>query len=344
MVDHSHNAQIGGHWSWHVLIAAAVLLFGIGALLYQVGPAYKQLDHDRQRLLAGLCLMAGMACLLPWSLRRTLSRDWRITLARHRYSTTPLVRDITPVVVPLWLQGGLWFSLALWMAWVALSLTVDDRAAARMTLENGLLQDLTVICYAIAAVLLFRTLLLAVRSSALPGLRRWWLLILIVGCLGVAGEEINWGQSILDFETPEVLIRTNIQQEVSLHNLELPGLPGRHWSNDVLFAIALLGGAVMPLSLLASAQARRLAAIAEFPLPPWISQGYFLAAALIPRDGDMLGQLSRDNIPSELREVTIACSMLIWAWALWRQQTATPTDPADHSRDGGRDETQIHPA
>ena len=211
------------------------------------------------------------------------------------------------------------------MSWVMESLILNDRLAARLTLENGLLQDVTVLCYGASAVFFFRLVLRALPRHE-PGLRRWWFLILTLGCLVVAGEEINWGQSLIPYETPDFLVRTNIQQEVNLHNIELPGLPGRHWSNVVLWGISLVGGVVIPISLLASMQIRRLTWIAEIPVPPWVSQGYFLAAALIPRDGDMLGRLSRDNIPSELREVTIAMAMLIWAWGFWLEQVIRPAD------------------
>ena len=194
--------------------------------------------------------------------------------------------------------------------WVVWTLTVDDRLAAGLTLENGLLQDLTVLCYAAAAMLLFGLLLRGLGPRTRTGT---WTLVAShahTWMLGGGGEEINWGQSVFQYETPEFLARTNIQQEVSLHNIELPGLPGRHWSNDVLLIISLFGGTVLPILVLTSPQIRRLAWMAEIPLPPWVSQGYFLAAALIPRDGDLLGRLSRDNIPSELREVTIAFAML----------------------------------
>ncbi|MET0514324.1 MAG: hypothetical protein ABW047_03220 [Nitrospiraceae bacterium] len=247
------------------------------------------------------------------SLRRILSRDWRAALTRRGIGPAPSVRDIIPAVLHYPLQTGLWLTLALWTIWVLWTLAVDDRLAESLTLENGLLQNITVLCYAVAAMFLF-----GLSRRARPGLGHWWLLTLTLGCLGVAGEEINWGQSVLQYETPEFLAHTNIQQEVSLHNIELPGLPGRHWSNDVLLLISLFGGAVLPILLLISPHIRRLVWIAEIPLPPWFSQGCFLVAALIPRDGDLLGRLSRDNIPSELREVTIAFAMLIWAWALWR--------------------------
>ena len=325
-----------------MLAALAVLLLGVAALLYQLSPAHQPFGQAQRHVLAALCAILGVGLLIPWSLRRTLSRDWRAALTRQPHDPRPPAHDIIPAVPPPF-QTALWFALTLWMAWVTWTLAVDDRPAAGLTLENGLLQDLTVLCYGAAAILLFRLMTLKILGPhAVPGLRRWWLLILALGCLGVAGEEINWGQSLLEYDTPEFLARTNIQQEVSLHNLELPGLPGRHWSNDILWGISLVGGAILPLSLLTWGQIRRLVWRWDIPLPPWISQGYFLAAALIPRDGHMLGRLSRDNIPSELREVTIAFAMLIWAWALWRGRTITPADPEGHmSRDGELDETQI---
>lgn len=344
MAQDSNSKYVDPHWTWHILIAAAILLLGMATVLYQLPPVHPQLNPARQHLLIALCIMAGFACFLPWTLRRVLSRDWRTAWTRHAPREAPPVSGLIPTVSPIWVRRSWWLALLLWVAWVTWSMTIDDRLAARLTLENGLLQDLTVVCYAAAALLLFGLTLPALSPKAPSSLRRWWLLVLAFGCLGVAGEEINWGQSVVEYETPEFLARTNIQQEVSLHNIELPGLPGRHWSNDVLWGISLLGGIAIPISLLASARIRRLTWIMEVPLPPWLSQGYFLAAAIIPRDAAMLGRLIRDNIPSELREMTIAVAMLIWAWSL-RGRPATPADPEDHTRRGGeRDETRTQRA
>ena len=323
MTRHTDDTHANVHWSWHALVAVAVLLICTAALLSYPQSAIR-LDHAQQRLLATICVMTGITCLVPWSLRRILSRDWRTALARHAHCAAPPACEIIPPLPPRQ-QTALWLVLALWMSWVMESLILNDRLAARLTLENGLLQDVTVLCYGASAVFFFRLVLRALPPHE-PGLRRWWFLILALGCLVVAGEEINWGQSLIPYKTPDFLVRTNIQQEVNLHNIELPGLPGRHWSNVVLWGISLMGGVVIPISLLASMQIRRLTWIAEIPVPPWVSQGYFLAAALIPRDGDMLGRLSRDNIPSELREVTIAMAMLIWAWGFWREQVVRPAE------------------
>jgi hypothetical protein len=320
---HLNDKHANLHWSWHVLVTAGVLLISTAALLFYFQSAHIQHDRARQHLLSAIFVMTGITCLVPWWLRRVLSRDWRTALARHAHRAAPPACEITPHLPPRQ-QTVSWIVLALWMSWVMESLIVSDHLAARLTLENGLLQDITVLCYGAAAILFFRLVLRSLRQHELPGLQRWWFLLLALGCLVVAGEEINWGQSLISYETPDFLASTNIQQEVSLHNIELPGLPGRHWSNEVLWGISLFGGMVMPLSLMTSTRIRRLSLIAEVPVPPWVSQGYFLAAALIPRDGDMLGRLSRDNIPSELREVTIALAMLIWAWVFWRRQVTRP--------------------
>ena len=155
MKSHSKSITVDPHWSWHVLVAVAVMLLGMAAILH-LQPVNKQpLAQAQQHLLVTACSILGIGCLVLWSLRRILSRDWRAALTRRTISPAPLARDIIPAVLPHPLEPGLWFTLALWTIWVVWTLTVDDRLAASLTLENGLLQDLTVLCYAAAAMLLF---------------------------------------------------------------------------------------------------------------------------------------------------------------------------------------------
>lgn len=57
------------------------------------------------------------------------------------------------------------------------------------------------------------------RLQALPGgLTRWWMLLLIAGCVYFAGEEISWGQHWLGWETPAQWQAINDQGETNLHN------------------------------------------------------------------------------------------------------------------------------
>jgi hypothetical protein len=40
-----------------------------------------------------------------------------------------------------------------------------------------------------------------------------------LGILGIAGEEISWGQRVLGLETPETLAEANHQNEINIHNI-----------------------------------------------------------------------------------------------------------------------------
>ena len=240
---------------------------------------------------------------------------------RSTQGITLTMGQLIPEVSPIGLRITMWVLLPLWMLWVGMSLIHDDRLAAAATMENGLFQNLTVCGYGLAALLLVLAAIPLVHRDSTSRLRPWWLLSLAVGCVVVAGEEVNWGQTFLHYSTPNWLEGANIQQEFSLHNLRLPGsLSGKHWANELLWWLAVLGGIILPLALMYSERFRRLAWIMELPIPPRLTQMYCLAGVVIPRDGLLIGRLSRDNIASELREVTIAVAIAVWAWSLWQRQ------------------------
>lgn len=323
------------HWSWHALLLLALLMACMAVFFHGQSVEEPSLTEARQRLLYLGCMIMGLGSLTLWLLRHALSRDWSASISRDVPSSDVEVRHIGPRNFPRSLEVVLRCLLLLWASWISWSLLRDDRLAAQLTLENGLLQDATVIFYVIATFFFLGSLSRTVTCGAQAGLTKWWFLLLSIGCLGVAGEEINWGQSVLPYATPDFLARTNIQQEVSLHNIELPGFGGRHWSNAVLWVISLFGGIMLPLLLLLSRWARRLMVALDIPVPPWMSQAFFLVAAVIPPDGTLLGRLTRDNIPSELREVTVACAMMIWGWAWWRQRRTILSDSPRHRLPNG---------
>lgn len=61
-------------------------------------------------------------------------------------------------------------------------------------------------------------------------------LLLAVGFLFVAGEEISWGQRVLGFGGPEAVVERNLQGEVNIHNLL-----GRYALHGVYIVIGLWG-------------------------------------------------------------------------------------------------------
>jgi hypothetical protein len=62
--------------------------------------------------------------------------------------------------------------------------------------------------------------------------RRWFLLGMAGLCLFIAGEEVAWGQHLLYFEAPEAVARHNYQDEVTLHNLVIGGVP-LHYAQSI---------------------------------------------------------------------------------------------------------------
>ncbi len=94
------------------------------------------------------------------------------------------------------------------------------------------------------ALLLFTGLLalLAARRT----LRQGWLvpvllLVLALGALGLAGEEISWGQRAFAFGTPEALAAVNQQAEVNVHNVNVGGLRLQRAFKFVSFLLAVAG-------------------------------------------------------------------------------------------------------
>ena len=63
-------------------------------------------------------------------------------------------------------------------------------------------------------------LFLAVAAAG-PGLRRWVYILVGLGFLFVAGEELSWGQHILGFATPDFLRGINYHQETNIHNTHI---------------------------------------------------------------------------------------------------------------------------
>ena len=71
-----------------------------------------------------------------------------------------------------------------------------------------------------------------------------WVLLAVLGCLYVAGEEVSWGQHFLNWDTPAYWQGLNDQQETNLHNTS-------SWLDQkprlVLLIGILAGGIVFPL-------------------------------------------------------------------------------------------------
>ena len=102
--------------------------------------------------------------------------------------------------------------IALVVSWGAMTL-INEGLTARMLVEGGPVQWLQVLCFALAALGFFRA---ALRGNGL--LIRCVFLTLGALTAFVALEEINWGQSVFNLETPDSFKEWNTQNGISLHN------------------------------------------------------------------------------------------------------------------------------
>ena len=309
------------HWAWHLLWLLAVVFAIVSqdtehgivkhwliSTLHSSGIKEKYLEL----LEFGLLGLSG-GCILLWFLRKIISSDWRKTVARWRKMPS---RVDASMVIPKgddsWLKTILWVLLAVWAVGVSISLIPGyEGPAARLTVENGVFETLTVVCYLFSLIVALKLLIPLFKYNASKGFLRWWLLVLALGCLFVAGEETNWGDLYFHYKSLGFIRQVNAQHDISLHNIPLPFI-GTYWENKLLLILAICGGVFLPLLIRFNNFFRRCMLALEVPLPPWISQAYFFVAALIPLDNVI--KLQRANIPSELREVIIAIGITIWLW------------------------------
>ncbi len=100
------------------------------------------------------------------------------------------------------------------------------------------------------------------------------LLLLLVGSLIIAGEEISWGQRIFDITTPAELAEINVQGETTLHNIQLV--------QDKMFYAYLLLGFIGSFGWLVAAPLRRRHRLPALPraiinlLPSQVFSAYSL--------------------------------------------------------------------
>ena len=84
-----------------------------------------------------------------------------------------------------------------------------------LTLEDGLVENLTAVWFLLAGLLLFATALVE-RSF----FRRCIYILGGMAMMFVGGEEISWGQRIFGFATPDFLMGLNYQGEFNVHNTD----------------------------------------------------------------------------------------------------------------------------
>lgn len=111
--------------------------------------------------------------------------------------------------------------------------------------ESGWIEILTVVFLFIAII--FGTMFLLVRRVPNHGWLLWWMVIMVLGSIYFAGEELSWGQHIFGWEASEYWQSLNDQGETNLHNT---GPLFDQIPRALLSAAALVGGVLVPLYFL----------------------------------------------------------------------------------------------
>jgi hypothetical protein len=218
------------------------------------------------------------------------------------------------------------FSVYLFLGW---------ETVAELGREDHLFEWLTSIAFLIASVLFFLRFLK--RKNV------FFLLLSAMFFLGF-GEEISWGQRVLNFETPERVLNVNVQNEFNLHNIELfnredhegnrkTGL-ARLLEVNLLFKVfIMMFGIALPLAVILSGKLDNLARRIGLPVPP-LSLGIFFMinwlvykAVSVMLPGGLPFQFYDTN--TEIFEFVAAFVMLVISLYFYKEkETVTRKDAA----------------
>lgn len=143
---------------------------------------------------------------------------------------------------PLHKFWWLWVPLVFLALQLVLEFTMAGPDLSRLLSENGPHETLQTLVLLMALIVAVRALFLIDWKT-----QYWlggWLGLAAVSCFYVSGEEISWGQHILQWDTPEYWARVNDQQETNLHNTS-------SWLDQkprlILEIGVIVGGIVIPL-------------------------------------------------------------------------------------------------
>lgn len=155
---------------------------------------------------------------------------------------------------------------------------LGEEAANLLRREDGPIESLGAIYFLIASILYFASF---VQSSGLdldkksPQIKKNYFYIFFSVLFFVGfGEEISWGQRLMDLEAPQIFQEINKHKETNLHNLKIFGkgmLRPDIWFFIFWFSYCLILPAMNKYSL----ESRNYMVRIGFPVPPlWI--GYLL--------------------------------------------------------------------
>jgi hypothetical protein len=219
-------------------------------------------------------------------------------------------------------RGALrWFALPLLAPLAAALLWWLDRPLLRaLSDEDGAFEWIQVLSFAAAAIASA-----AIARALWQRAQRPTALLFALLCAGlgfIAGEELAWGQRLLDFATPSALASANSKQELSLHNISSV----EHWftlGKAVIGFYGVFGGWLFA----ALAGRANLAAFRICVVPPFLASPFAIVLGMRVLRATLL----RSDLPAgygELEELLLAYGFAAFTLHAWRSREALLAAPA----------------
>ena len=166
-------------------------------------------------------------------------------------------------------------------------------------LEQGLFEWVQFLCYVGSALVGLITFQIF-RKKPYFVWQKYVMLLFVLGCTFIAGEEVSWGQHIFKWVTPESFAQINLQKETNLHNLTI--IQGNSVQHKAFIVIGWYGG----LSWLLRRKSGSLT-LKDLVLTEWFICSYFLPLALFYTQIELFG---RGNGHQETFETVLSFGFL----------------------------------
>ncbi len=193
--------------------------------------------------------------------------------------------------------------------------------------EDGIVEYFGAFCFFVAAVIFFLLFLQSKTGNDLWILRTnknfAYLGLAFVLFFG-AGEEISWGQRILDFETPEALREINIQEEFTLHNLPIfdtANVDSLLRANRLFIMFWFSFAIMIPVAALLHERLRALIERVNIPITPLLLGAMFPFNYVLSKVYGPIG-IDVDSM-TEIRETQDAVIFVMIAVWFWLEARAT---------------------
>ena len=200
-----------------------------------------------------------------------LNRAIHWLMAKYSFmSTTAKFSNATLVPQGDWigwiflLTAGL---ASLYPMWLAVG---NSAAYFRLIQEDGFVENASATFWFFAAVSLSIAIIRQGKTPANLFQKTFCVLIVLFFVLA-GGEEISWGQRLFDLETPELLKRVNVQNELTIHNTGSTSI-----FSNFFFLLAVAFFLVLPWLARKHESVRQIAAYYVLPVPNRFAVGTFL--------------------------------------------------------------------